>query len=123
MASDDHGIELRYLDNRPLLREVPENPATDHGQHQQEARRSSREPPVSPPLSETFNGPNQLHALLFWQNLRWLGTAVLVVFLFATVKIFQNKGNFDSAQKNLFNFLNIALSLVLGYNFNVKSIA
>lgn len=120
MASDDHGIELHDLDDRPLLRDVPENPVTDHGR---EARRSSPEPPASPPPSETFNGPNQLHALLFWQNLRWLGTVVLVVFLFATIKIFQNKGNFDSAQKNLFNFLNIALSLVLGYNFNVKSMA
>ena len=74
----------------------------------------------TPTPSVTFNGPSQLHTLLFWQTLRWLGTIVFVVFLFATIKIFQNKGNIGPVQKNLFNCLNIALSLVLGYNFNVS---
>ena len=97
MASDDHGTELNDLSHRDDRRLLCA---------------------VSP--SETFSGPNQLHALLFWQSLRWLGTVVFVVFLFAMIKIFQNKGNLDPVQKNLFNSLNIALSLALGYNFNVS---
>lgn len=58
--------------------------------------------------------------LVFWQFFRWLWTAIFLAFLLATLKIFENKDNFSSGQKTLFNVINIALSLALGLNFFVR---
>lgn len=51
---------------------------------------------------------------------RCLATIVLIAFLLATLKIYQNKGNFTSHQKTNFNIIITALSLCLGLNFFVS---
>ena len=113
MNSNDHGTELQDLshrDDRPLLDAFRENIFT----------KSRLEVPTMSTSNEIFSGPDQVHALFYRQSLRWLGTIVYAVFLFITLRIFQIKGNSDPAQEILFNFLKIALSLLMASNLNVS---
>ncbi|KAL8915222.1 MAG: hypothetical protein Q9171_000341 [Xanthocarpia ochracea] len=49
--------------------------------------------------------------------IRWFATAVIVVSLVVTVKVYQTKGNFTSAHKAAFNTLMLAWTLLLSLNF------
>ncbi|KAL8859899.1 MAG: hypothetical protein Q9178_003732 [Gyalolechia marmorata] len=49
--------------------------------------------------------------------MRWFATAVIVVSLVVTVKVYQTKGNFTSAHKATFNALMLAWTLLLSLNF------
>lgn len=69
------------------------------------------------PNSRLFNSSQQTWRLFFPQFLRWLITVFFVAFLLATLKIYQDKGNFSRQQKHIFNTIITALSLGLGINF------
>lgn len=63
----------------------------------------------------------QPNLVLFCKTfVRCLATIVLIASLLATLKIYQNKGNFTSHQKTNFNVIITALSLCLGLNFFVS---
>lgn len=67
-----------------------------------------------------FKRPN---LIIFCKTfVRCLATIVLIASLLATLKIYQNKGNFTSHQKTNFNVIITALSLCLGLNFFVSHI-
>lgn len=51
---------------------------------------------------------------------RWLVTTIFIAFVFATLKIYQNKGNFSARQKTNFNVTITVESLCLGLNFFVS---
>ena len=55
-----------------------------------------------------------------WQTCWFLLTIVLSIFIFATVKIYQSRGNFAPKQKHAFNAISTALILALGLNFFVS---
>ena len=117
MASDDHGIKFENLlhDSRILYgRRTP-------GMRAHIPLEYSVETSSAPYV--TSYGPGPLSKLLIWQILRWSATVLFVVVLYAVVKIFSEKGNFDPVQKDIFDVLNIALNLALAYNINVRSIA
>lgn len=65
-----------------------------------------------------FKQPNLI--LFFKTFIRCLATIVLIASLLATLKIYENKGNFTSHQKSNFNVIITALSLCLGLNFFVS---
>ena len=73
-----------------------------------------------PPNSKVFNSNQQTRKLFFPQFFGWLGTVVFVAFLRATLKVFENKGNFSNNTRHLFNTIITALSLGLGLNFFVS---
>lgn len=63
----------------------------------------------------------QSNLILFCKTFfRCLATIVLIASLLATLKNYQNKGNFPSYQKSNFNIIITALSLCLGLNFFVS---
>lgn len=72
-----------------------------------------------PPNSKLFNSNQQTWRLFFPQFFRWFGTVIFVGFILATLKIFENQGNFSNGSKHLFNTIITALSLGLGLNFFV----
>ena len=74
---------------------------------------------LSPSLS--LNATKTVEMKLFFLLLRWLATAFLTALQIATVKIYQAKGNFTSAQKSAFNTIMLALALILGLNFLVST--
>lgn len=51
--------------------------------------------------------------------LRWIATAFFTALQITTVKIYQAKGNFISAQKSAFNAIMLGLALLLSLNFLV----
>ena len=60
--------------------------------------------------------------LLFRKPLyRWLGTVAFIVAIITTLLSYQRKGNYSSAQKQLFVVIKTALVLGLGLNFFVRS--
>ena len=61
----------------------------------------------------------QSHTARLWQTFWFLFTIVLNIFIFATVKIYQSRGNFAPVQKHTFNTISTALILALGLNFFV----
>ena len=60
------------------------------------------------------------HTTRLWQTIWFLLTIVLSIFIFATVKIYQSRGNFATVQKHTFNTISTALILALGLNFFVS---
>ena len=60
------------------------------------------------------------HTTRLWQTFWFLLTIVLNIFIFATVKIYQSRGNFATVQKHTFNAISTALILALGLNFFVS---
>ena len=60
------------------------------------------------------------HTIRLWQTCWFLLTIVLSIFIFATVKIYQSRGNFAPVQKHTFNTISTALILALGLNFFVS---
>ena len=98
-------IELRNLQRS-------EHPATPFNQ---KSKKSS-----PPPNSKVFNSNKQTWKLFFPQFFRWLGTAIFVAFILATLKIFEKQGNFSNKSKHLFNTIITALGLGLGLNFFVS---
>ena len=70
-----------------------------------------------PTHSQVFNSTKQTWRIFYPQFVRWLGTVIIVIFMLATLKIYQGKGNFSRAQKHSFNTIITALSLALGLNF------
>ena len=62
----------------------------------------------------------QSHTARLWQTFWFLLTIVLNIFIFATVKIYQSRGNFAPVQKHTFNTISTALILALGLNFFVS---
>lgn len=73
------------------------------------------EPP--PPNSRLFSSTQQTWRLFFPQFIRWIITVIIVIFMLATLKLYENKGNFSLGQKHAFNTIITALSLGLGLNF------
>ena len=53
--------------------------------------------------------------------LQWLTTIVLTALPVVTAKIYQAKGNFTSKQKSAFSVILLALALLLGFNFLVRT--
>ncbi len=90
-----------------------EDPATPF--NNQKSKKSS-----PPPNSKVFNSKKQTWKLFFPQFFRWLGTVIFVAFILATLKIFENQGNFSNNSKHLFNTIITALGLGLGLNFFVS---
>lgn len=72
------------------------------------------------PVTEPFDPLDQSLTLFLQQSVRWLGTAILIISILATLKIYEKKGNFSPAQKDLFNTINIALNIGLSLNFFVS---
>ena len=70
-------------------------------------------------LVTDYDSSLQTRSLLLKGSIRWLGTAIFVTFVLATLKIYQDEGNISSAQKVTFNSIATALSLGLGLNFFV----
>ena len=60
------------------------------------------------------------HTTRLWQTFWFLFTIILSIFIFATVKIYQSRGNFAPVQKHTFNTISTALILALGLNFFVS---
>ena len=60
------------------------------------------------------------HTIRLWQTCWFLLTIFLSIFIFATVKIYQIRGNFAPVQKHTFNTISTALILALGLNFFVS---
>lgn len=71
-------------------------------------------------VTEPFDPLDQSLTLFLQQSVRWLGTAILIISILATLKIYEKKGNFSPAQKDLFNTINIALNIGLSLNFFVS---
>ena len=74
---------------------------------------------TSPPYSASFKSSEQTWKLFYPQCWRWLGTGIFIALILATLKIFEDKGNFSHDSKYLFNTIITALSLGLGLNFFV----
>lgn len=71
-------------------------------------------------VTEPFDPLDQSLTLFLKQSVRWLGTAILIISILVTLKIYETKGNFSPTQKDLFNTINIALNLGLSLNFFVS---
>lgn len=72
-----------------------------------------------PPNLQLFNSSQQTRKLFLSQSVRWIGTLIFVAFMVATLKVYQDKGNFSHDQKYAFNTIVTGLSLGLGLNFFV----
>ena len=70
--------------------------------------------------AELFDPLDQALTLFCKQSVRWLGTAILIAFIIAILKIYEKKGNFSPAQRDIFNTINIALNIGLSLNFFVS---
>lgn len=68
-----------------------------------------------------FDPDEQFFRLLRNQVWRWFVTAAFVAIILATFKIYENKGNFTSAQKTNYYVITTALVLGLGLNFFVSA--
>lgn len=75
-----------------------------------------------PPIEPTNKAhSSRFNLVLFCKTfVRWLATTIFIAFVLATLKIYQDKGNFTSHQKANFNVIITALSLCLGLNFFVS---
>ena len=62
----------------------------------------------------------QSHTTRLSQTFWFLLTVILNIFIFATVKIYQSRGNFAPVQKHTFNTISTGLILALGLNFFVS---
>lgn len=85
----------------------------------------SREEPAIPDAPSSVYSKNldyreQTWSLLRPQTIRWLGTVLVSVLLVATVRVYQNKGNFTRYDKHVFNVIVTGLSVGLGINFFVR---
>lgn len=63
-----------------------------------------------------FESRNQTLTLCKQQISQWIITAILISFVFATIKIYEAKGNMTSGQKSTFQLLITGLSIALGLN-------
>ena len=72
-----------------------------------------------PPNLQLFNSSQQTRKLFLSQSVRWIGTLIFVVFILATLKVYQDKDNFSHDQKYAFNTIVTGLSLGLALNFFV----
>lgn len=67
-----------------------------------------------------FQSSQQTRTLLLKGSVRWLGTAIFIVFVLVTLKIYESKGNITSTQEVNSNAISTALALGLGLNFFVS---
>lgn len=103
--SKDQGIEQQHEDDASTINLLaPPRPQSQrfHSHDHQSSHSNRSQPPR------------------LWQISWCLLTIVLSAFILATVKIYQSQGNFDSAQKHIFNTITTALILALGLNFFVS---
>ena len=78
---------------------------------------------ISPFLNTSpteLNFQNQTSSILKAHLLRWLFTAAIPAAILATLRVYQGKGNVNSAQKNVCTNVVLALILLLGLNFFVN---
>ena len=68
----------------------------------------------------TFDSREQTRRLLGKQFFRWLWTALFVVMILVTFKIYHGKRSMTSTQKATYNAIITGLSLGLGLNFSVR---
>ena len=54
------------------------------------------------------------------QAIWWLVTVIFCAFILATIRIYEQKGNFTNGQKHSFNTIITGLILALGLNFFVR---
>lgn len=71
-------------------------------------------------LTKSFVSRYQLHKILFENFMRWFFSAVVLLFIFATLKIYENKGSTDPSEKRAFNAIITGLQILLA--LNVRSI-
>lgn len=98
----------------------------DPNQSHQHTSNDNIPPKNSNPITKAINNAHsfrfkQHNLILFCKTfVRCLATIALIAFVLATLKIYQNKGNFTSHQKTSFNVIITALGLCLGLNFFVS---
>lgn len=113
--NDAHSSHRTSQDSRDSIElKNVQHPGGSAASIAQQPKRSS-----PPPNSKVYNSNQQTWTLVFPQFFRWLGTAIFVALILATLKIFENMGNFSNNSKHLFNTVITALSLGLGLNFFV----
>lgn len=67
-------------------------------------------------LAKTFHSRHQLHTLMIDNFLRWFLTAVVILFIFVTLKVFEKKGATSEHYNNWFNVIITGLSILLALN-------
>ena len=67
-------------------------------------------------LAKTFHSRQQLHALMIDNFVRWFLTAVVILFIFVTLKVFEKKGATSEHYNNWFNVIITGLSILLALN-------
>jgi len=67
-------------------------------------------------LTKSFISRYQLHKILFENFLRWFFGAVVLLFIFATLKIYENKGSTKPSEKRTFNVIITGLQILLALN-------
>ena len=68
---------------------------------------------------QLFDSSKQTRNLFWSQCDRWFGTLIFIALMLATLKFYQDKGNFSRDQKYAFDTIVTGLSLGLGLNFFV----
>ena len=68
---------------------------------------------------QLFDSSKQTRNLFWSQCGRWFGTLIFIALMLATLKFYQEKGNFSRDQKYAFDTIVTGLSLGLGLNFFV----
>ncbi len=67
-------------------------------------------------LTKSFISRYQLHKILFENFLRWFFGAVVLLFIFATLKIYESKGSTKPSEKRTFNVIITGLQILLALN-------
>lgn len=90
--------------------------------HPHNENASSNHPNAPEITNDTQFGAVKKHTLVLFCKtfVRCLVTFIFIAFVLATMKIYENEGNFASHQKTNFNIIIRILSLGLGLNFFVS---
>ena len=88
-------------------------------EHQVDEHAGKGSPTAAP---RRFSRRKQIVSLLWSQSLRWVGTMIFCVLLVATMKVFEDKGNFTHTDKLIYNVIVTGLSVGLGLNFFVSNL-
>ncbi|KAL8672238.1 MAG: hypothetical protein Q9168_003285 [Polycauliona sp. 1 TL-2023] len=93
-------------------------PASPSGSNLNHARDESAAREISPRIQlKQLDHRQQTWSFLFPQTLCWLATVVIAALIVTVLLIYNSKGNFTRADKNVFNVIVTGLSVGLGINF------
>ena len=118
-----------FLSSTFFMELLPVAQSKDQGREQQHDDDASTTNLLAPPRPQSQRFHSHDHQSLpsthsqpprLWQISWWLLTIVLSAFILATVKIYRSQGNFNPAQKHIFNTITTGLILALGLNFFVS---